>query len=103
MSFSSSKTPREARPDEVNYALAQNMGDGFRRGSIRISALGTEFDMVYGEWSVPGRSSENCPAVICIHGTPATDGAFRPIGSRISAKGYRVLSVNFPGMTNGVY
>ena len=89
---------REARPDEVNYSLKQKMGEGFRRGSVKITALGTEFDMVYGEWIVPGKSNEDSPAVVCIHGTPATDGAFRPIGSRISAHGYRVLTVNFPGM-----
>ncbi|XP_041472300.1 uncharacterized protein LOC121421609 isoform X2 [Lytechinus variegatus] len=95
----SSEEPRRfAKPDEVNYALRQDMGQGYTRSTIEISALGTKYNMVYGEWVPVDRSVEGCPVVICIHGTPATEGAFRPIGSRIASGGYRVLAVNFPGM-----
>eukprot|EP00057_Strongylocentrotus_purpuratus_P028603 XP_011683077.1 PREDICTED: uncharacterized protein LOC756364 isoform X1 [Strongylocentrotus purpuratus] len=86
-----------AKPDECDYALVQEMGEGFRRGTSRISALGTSFTMVYGEWTAAGSTDES-PVVLCVHGTPATEGAFRPLGSRIAAEGYRVLVVNFPGM-----
>ncbi|XP_063960936.1 uncharacterized protein LOC129268167 isoform X2 [Lytechinus pictus] len=95
----SSEEPRRfAKPDEVNYALRQDMGQGYTRSTIEISALGTKYNMVYGEWVPVDRPVEGCPVVICIHGTPATEGAFRPIGSRIASCGYRVLAVNFPGM-----
>eukprot|EP00057_Strongylocentrotus_purpuratus_P004477 XP_003728790.1 PREDICTED: uncharacterized protein LOC100892229 [Strongylocentrotus purpuratus] len=95
----STEEPRRfARPDEVDYALKQDMGQGYTRRTVQISALGTKYNMVYGEWVPVDRPVEGCPAVICIHGTPATEGAFRPIGSRIASGGYRVLAVNFPGM-----
>ncbi|XP_071486828.1 uncharacterized protein [Diadema antillarum] len=96
---SSSSDPdarRFARPDEVNYALRQDMGEDFRKHTVTISTLGMNFDMLYGEW--PGVSTEGkeCPVVICVHGIPGTYGAYRPIGSRIAARGYRVLAVNLP-------
>ncbi|XP_072171926.1 uncharacterized protein [Diadema setosum] len=98
--YSSSSNPdtrRFARPDEVNYALRQDMGEDFRKHTVTISTLGMNFDMLYGEW--PGVSAEGkeCPVVICVHGIPGTYGAYRPIGSRIAARGYRVLAVNLPG------
>nr|XP_054761336.1 uncharacterized protein LOC129267731 [Lytechinus pictus] len=94
-----SPTQRVAKPDECDYALVQDMGEGFRRGTSKISAIGTSFTMVYGEWVAAGSADgDESPVVICIHGTPATEGAFRPLGSRLAAEGYRVLAVNFPGM-----
>ncbi|XP_041472841.1 uncharacterized hydrolase YugF-like [Lytechinus variegatus] len=94
-----SPSQRVAKPDECDYALVQDMGEGFRRGTSKISAIGTSFTMVYGEWVAAGSTDgDESPVVICIHGTPATEGAFRPLGSRIAAEGYRVLAVNFPGM-----
>ena len=67
--------------------------NGFRQ----VHALGTTFDMVYGEWVGVGESREDSPIVLCVHGIPATEGAFRPIGSNIAAHGYRVIAVNSPG------
>ncbi|XP_071498011.1 uncharacterized protein [Diadema antillarum] len=82
---------------DVDYALRQDMGENFRKRIATISTLGTTFDMVYGEWPGVNKEGNECPVVICVHGVPATYGAYRPIGIRIAARGYRVLAVNFPG------